>query len=123
MTHFRLQSPVLAGLKNTSLYLPDASYSEKELELIFAHELCHYQRKDLWYKMLLLTVNTLYWFNPFLYFMTKEAEKDVEYLCDSQVISNRSQADCAIYNRLLLKTAAGKPISSLFICRSQRQHC
>lgn len=106
MTHFKLQTPILAGLRNPCLYLPDNSYTEKELEFIFAHELCHYKRRDLWYKMLLLAVNTIYWFNPFLYFMTKEAEKDVEYLCDSQVIFNCSHTERSIYNHLLLKTAA-----------------
>ena len=56
MMNPRVQSPVLAGLGRTYLYLPDIPYTEQELELIFKHELFHYRHKDLWYKMLLLIV-------------------------------------------------------------------
>lgn len=101
-----LQSPLLVGIINTRLYLPDVSYSEKELMLIFIHELSHYRNRDLWYKTFLMAVNTIYWFNPLIYLMVKEAEKDVEYICDSKVVAKCSHADCMLYNRLLLKTAA-----------------
>ena len=106
MMNPRVQSPVLAGLGRTYLYLPDIPYTEQELELIFKHELFHYRHKDLWYKMLLLIVDTVYWFNPLLHWMIREADKDIEYICDCHVIAGYPKRDHTVYNRLLLKTAA-----------------
>lgn len=102
----KLFSPVLAGLKETRLYIPQTNYSMEELQLIFYHELSHYKCRDLWYKMLLLIVKTIYWFNPLLYVMAAEAEKDIENLCDSSVIETCEKPERQLYNQLLLKTAA-----------------
>lgn len=101
----RLTSPLLLGLFRPILYLPAADYSNSEIKLIFHHELAHYQNKDLWYKLLLLTVNTLYWFNPALYLMRKQADKDIEHLCDSKVMKTCIGNEHTIYHKLLLKTA------------------
>ena len=106
MLNTKLKSPILAGLKSTYLYLPDVLYTEEELKLIIIHELAHYKHKDLWYKLLLVIVNTLYWFNPLLYLMAKEADKDLEYICDSSVLVDCSQSNQIIYSKLLLKTAS-----------------
>ncbi|MCH1982315.1 M56 family metallopeptidase [Ruminococcus sp. OA3] len=106
MMNPRVQSPVLAGLGRTYLYLPDVPYTDRELELILKHELFHYRHKDLWYKMFLLIVDTVYWFNPLLHWMIREADKDIEYICDCYVIAGYPKSDHAVYNRLLLKTAA-----------------
>ncbi len=106
MLNSKLNSPILAGLRKVYLCIPSEHYSDEELELIFSHELCHYNNKDLWYKMFLLIVNTIFWFNPFLYLMKNEAQKDIEYICDSRVVMNRSQEECISYGKLLIKTAA-----------------
>lgn len=106
MTNSRLSGPLLAGIRNTYLYLPTGDYTRDEYELIFRHELCHYRSKDLWYKMLMICVTIVYWFNPAVYFMKKEAERDIEFICDESVIKDRSREDKLRYNRLLLKTAA-----------------
>jgi|GEM_PF-1964890 len=101
----KLSSPALAGLIRPVLCLPEAEYTEDELKLIFKHELHHYKNKDLWYKLFLLLVGTVYWFNPFLYLMRKEAENDLEYICDGNVIKASTYSERTIYHRLLLRTA------------------
>lgn len=108
MLNSRISSPVLAGLWRVYIYLPDVQYTQEELELILLHELYHYSHKDNWYKLLLLLVNTLYWFNPLLYFIKKEAEKDIEYMCDSRVTSRCCHLERNMYKKLLLKTAANQ---------------
>lgn len=102
----RISTPVLAGLKDTGLYLTENPYETEELRFILRHELSHYRRKDLWYKMLLLAVSTLYWFNPALLWMQSEAEKDIENLCDGTVVEHYTKTEKMHYGRLLLKTAA-----------------
>lgn len=78
--------------------------------MIFRHELCHYRSRDLWYKLLMICITTVYWFNPAVYFMKKEAERDIEFICDEKVMKGRNREDKLRYNQLLLKTAAlGRP--------------
>lgn len=102
----KLSGPLLAGIRNTYLYLPERDYSGDECELIFRHELCHYRNRDLWYKLLMIWITTVYWFNPAVYFMKKEAERDIEFICDESVMKGRNHEDKLRYNQLLLKTAA-----------------
>lgn len=118
-----LPSPMLAGLRNTGLYIPEDVYGEKELEFIFSHELSHYLRRDLWYKMLMLAVTTIYWFNPALYLMQREAEKDIENLCDGRMTAQYTMKERMKYGELLLRFAASQsriPYVSVSFSNSKR---
>ena len=106
MVNEQLSGPLLAGTVRTCLYLPNAVYTKRELRMIFAHELCHYYRRDLWYKMLLYAAATVYWFNPAMILLLREADRDLELLCDAQVTAGKSREYCLAYNRLLLRSAA-----------------
>lgn len=101
-----ITTPLLAGLFHTKLYLPAVGYSAEERKLIFCHELTHYCHRDLWYKFLLRTCATVYWFNPFLLLMLGEAEKDIENLCDGAVVRGADLSEHQLYRKLLLKTVA-----------------
>lgn len=103
-----LTSPMLAGIRNPGLYVPEKAFTLEELEFIFSHELSHYMRHDLWYKMLMLIVTTIYWFNPALYLMQREAEKDIENLCDGKMAAHYTMKDRMKYGELLLKIAASQ---------------
>lgn len=106
MQNAGLSTPLLAGLFRTKLYLPAVSYSAKELKLVYHHELTHYLHRDLWYKMLLRICASVYWFNPVLLFMLWEADKDIENLCDAEVVRVCSRAERKLYRKLLLRTVA-----------------
>ena len=101
-----LTTPLLAGLFHTKLYLPATGYSAEERKLVFYHELTHYCHRDLWYKMLLRICASIYWFNPFLLIMLKEADKDIENLCDTAVINRVNKKEHKLYRQLLLRTVA-----------------
>ena len=101
-----LTTPLLAGLFHTRLYLPAAGYSAEERKLVFYHELTHYCHRDLWYKMLLRICASIYWFNPFLLIMLKEADKDIENLCDTAVVHRVNKKEHKLYRQLLLRTVA-----------------
>lgn len=106
MENRNLSTPVLAGLFHPALYLTEAPCDREELSFILRHELTHYKRRDLWFKLLLLAVSTIYWFNPALYLMRSEAEKDIENLCDGRVLQASPMQSRLHYSQLLLKTAA-----------------
>ncbi|MCU6767222.1 M56 family metallopeptidase [Blautia ammoniilytica] len=101
-----LTTPLLAGLFHTKLYLPATGYSAEERKLVFYHELTHYNHRDLWYKMFLRICASIYWFNPFLLLMLKEADKDIENLCDTDVIHRINLEENRLYRQLLLRTVA-----------------
>lgn len=106
MQNASLTTPLLTGLFKPALYLPSVGYTAEELKLIFHHELSHYHRKDLWYKALLRTCASVYWFNPCLRMMLKEAECDIENLCDANVVRHCTAPEHRLYRRLLLRTVA-----------------
>ena len=59
-------------------------------------------------KMLLLIVDTVLLVQPLLHWMIREADKDIEYICDCHVIADIPKRDHTVYNRLLLKPAASE---------------
>lgn len=95
-------SPMLVGLLRPCLYLPEEKWRERELSFILRHELTHYRRHDLWYKLALLWANALHWFNPLLYLLVREASADLELTCDDEVVFGADQADRRAYSEALL---------------------
>ena len=93
------------GLFRTTVYLPHEHYTAQELEMIFRHELIHWQRKDLWYKLLLLAARSIHWCNPLVWRMAKRAERDLEISCDSMAVQGRDAAYRKAYGLMILQEA------------------
>lgn len=102
----KVTTPLLTGLLRPRIYLPSDRYTWKELELLLSHELSHYRHHDLWYKLLLQLVCIVYWFNPLLHWMRREADQDLEFLCDERIMKDGAHEERMQYNYLLAQTAA-----------------
>lgn len=102
----KVTTPLLTGLLRPRIYLPSDRYTWKELELLLSHELSHYRHHDLWYKLILQLVCIVYWFNPLLHWMRREADQDLEFLCDERIIKDGAHEERMQYNYLLAQTAA-----------------
>ena len=100
-----LESPMAVGLFRTTVYLPHEHYTVQELEMIFRHELIHWRRKDLWYKLLLLAARSIHWCNPLVWLMAKRAERDLEISCDSMAVQGRDAAYRKAYGLMILQEA------------------
>lgn len=100
-----LESPMAVGLFRTTVYLPHEHYTAQELEMIFRHELIHWRRKDLWYKLLLLAARSIHWCNPLVWRMAKRAERDLEISCDSMAVQGRDAAYRKAYGLMILQEA------------------
>ena len=59
--------------------------SDKEIEFILLHELCHYKRKDNYLCNILLLLQVIHWFNPFIWYLFKIIRKDIEIATDYKV--------------------------------------
>lgn len=92
-----VQSPMIIGLFMPILVLPEKEYTAQELQFILQHEMIHYHRKDLWYKLLLLLANAVHWFNPLVYLMFREAGVDLEYACDAEVVKEKDFDERKLY--------------------------
>ncbi len=99
----RSQSPMLIGLRKPAIVLPEMNYSEDDYVVILSHELNHYKRHDLWYKLLVLAALCIHWFNPLVWIMLREADNDLEITCDEAVVRNSSNDDRAHYCEAILR--------------------
>ena len=101
-----ISCPMLIGVFCPKLVLPAfKKWERKELELVVAHELWHYKRKDLWLKILMMAVCCLNWFNPLVFVMKKQFFYDMELACDNSVLKNRNGEERETYARIMLSFA------------------
>jgi beta-lactamase regulating signal transducer with metallopeptidase domain len=99
-------TPLVTGLIQPIVILPDEDYNDSELYDILLHEMTHAKRGDVWYKMLLVAAKTVYWFNPLVYWMTREAVQDVELSCDDRVLHGRDRSGRSAYGTTIVNSLA-----------------
>jgi len=102
-----ISAPMLFGLMRPVVLLNDTDYRPDELRLIIQHELTHYKRLDLWYMLILEALKSVYWFNPAVLLMAKQAKKDIEITCDALVVQGLDMDIRKSYSNLILNIAAG----------------
>ncbi|MCL2855310.1 MAG: hypothetical protein FWE21_06795 [Defluviitaleaceae bacterium] len=105
-----IASPMLTGLVRPIIILPSKmDYSDAELAFVLKHELIHHKRRDIWAKLLLLAVKCVYWFNPAVYLMARQADKDAEMICDSLTTHGMETGDKKRYSQLILSLVGVVP--------------
>ena len=97
--------PILIGIIKPRILLPEIDLNRDELQFIIKHELVHYKRKDLWYKLLLMIAAVIHWFNPFVYLIIKAVGTSCERSCDAEVIRNTSMETRHNYGKTILDMA------------------
>ncbi len=98
-----IQSPMLIGILKPAIILPEMTYGEDDYIVILSHELNHYKRHDLWYKIVVLAALCVHWFNPMVWLMVREANNDLEISCDEAVVKTSSNDDRAQYCEAILR--------------------
>lgn len=91
-TSRNVPNPMLIGIWKPILFLPHDNYTDHELEFILKHELIHYKRHDMIFKLLILGAQAIHWFNPVVWFMVREASRAIEHYCDETIVDNQSLA-------------------------------
>ena len=99
-----LPSPISWGVVRPVILLnSEAAESHDEAEAIITHELAHVARLD-WAKLLLARVAVaLFWFNPFIWLLSREAHQLREEAADDAVLA--TDIDGAEYASLLVGVA------------------
>ncbi|MBN1480024.1 redoxin domain-containing protein [candidate division KSB1 bacterium] len=100
-----INSPFWYGFLRPRIFIPVHlldSLSEKNLEHIFLHELAHYKRFDLQVALLQTILQSLYWFNPFVWYSFWKMRADRELACDELVLKILGKEESDSYGRTLV---------------------
>lgn len=101
-----VRTPMLMGVFRPFLVLPDADYTQTQLENIFLHELMHYSRRDIVYKWLSVPIYAAQWFNPLSYLMRREINRACELSCDEMLIARMDRSQKQSYGDTLISLAS-----------------
>ena len=107
-TSDKISSPLMIGLFKPTLLLPKTTMTEEQFDNILAHEMVHFKRKDIWYKWFISIVKCIHWYNPTVYYISKQADIECEISCDLAVVKGMSEEQETNYiNTILTLLAAG----------------
>lgn len=97
------REPFLIGFREPVLIIPDRDYSGQVLHFIFLHECTHMRHKDMLYKLFMLFMQSLLWFQPFIYLLKVVSYRDVEVACDEAVVEGKDISAREEYAQALLE--------------------
>lgn len=109
-------TPVMLGLCKPVIVLPQGPMDREDLALVLRHELLHRKRWDVAYKGLMVLCTCVHWFNPLVWWLGREAGRNLELCCDDGVLQGGDAVARRRYGELLLRTAEGRalPFSTRF---------
>ncbi len=100
-------SPCVTGIIRPRIYLiPELTDQQKAHILL--HEKMHIRYLDPIWKVVSFIVMSIHWFNPFLWFMYKIFQGELEKACDERVLARLGEDKKADYSESLLALAASK---------------
>lgn len=97
-----IETPMLIGIFKSQILIPMNSFSEDEIRFILKHELIHFKRKDLLYKVIIFITNAIHWFNPIIYLMNKEISYECESSCDEAIMKSEPINRRKLYGEMIL---------------------
>ncbi len=86
----RLTVPLVMGTIKPVILVPVAlanQLSTREAEAILLHELAHIRRNDYLVNMIQLFIETILFYNPFVWLISSIIRKEREYCCDDMVVN------------------------------------
>lgn len=87
----RISSPLMTGVFKPLLLLPDTALTEEQLDNIVLHEMTHFKRRDMLVKWFSMIVKSIHFFNPTVYFISKQLEEECEISCDAAVVKDMTR--------------------------------
>lgn len=99
-----LISPVSLGIFRKKICLPlDASFTEKELEYIFFHELYHFRNGDHLLHLTARLAQCIFWWFPLVKLLARDLEEFMELRCDACVAGGMNLEEKEGYLRTMIK--------------------
>lgn len=101
-----ISTPCTIGMRKKYIVIPAhmiAFFDEEEVGFILEHEFYHVMHRDLLWKLVVLLLNCLNWFNPLYYFLRKNLSEWTEAACDEEVTKNFTKGQKRKYCELIIK--------------------
>lgn len=98
-------TPFVVGILKPNIVMPETEISDMEAYLILKHEMLHYYRGDTAVKILCEILKAIYWWNPFMYMLSKLVSNMQEINVDFQVSKGLSNLEQLEYTQCLINTA------------------
>ena len=95
-------SPFITGIFRPMLILPKTELSGEQLDNILRHEMTHFKRHDILYKWFAEFVKCIHWFNPVVWYVSKQIAAECEISCDMSVTKNMSGSEEMSYVSTIL---------------------
>ena len=96
----------LFGFLKPRLVLPENALrklNDRELRMIFLHELTHVKRGDILLNWIIIFASSLHWFNPLAWLAMRRLRADRELVCDAMVLSRLAADERRAYGNTLIK--------------------
>ncbi len=100
----RLTNPLTAGVMRPWILLPVTALtglSQEQLEVVLAHELAHIRRADYFWNLLQTSIETLLFFHPAVWWISRRVREERELCCDDIAVAACS--DPTVYASALLR--------------------
>ncbi len=119
-----VESPVSIGFFSKKIVIPDKKWDSDELECVLHHELIHIKVMDNWFKLILLIITAINFYNPFVYYLLYRWNLVSEMYCDEKVIAQKNNDEIKRYANLIVDFAEDKnnvvlPMAGLSINKRQ----
>ena len=105
-------SPMLIGLIKQKLVIPEnfnELYTQDQQVMILEHEICHFDRNDIYWNFIALCFVALFWFHPLVWLAYFRFRRDQELSCDQTVLARKQTKSRINYSKALLVAAEHAP--------------
>ena len=103
-----LGTPVSMGILKKVICLPENSFSEKELENIFLHEMYHFRNHDHILHFLAKIAECVFWWFPPVGVLSRDFEQFIELRCDACVAGKMDAKEKESYLRAIAQVLKGE---------------
>lgn len=99
-----ISTPLTYGLFHPVILIPKSLEKEnhRQLDYVILHEYTHIRRFDILRKLIVTLVTCIYWFNPAVWILYILYNRDIELVCDENVVKSFSGDNRAAYARTLI---------------------
>lgn len=95
-----IKSPMVIGYLKPVILVPAGmltGLTTEQLETIFVHELAHIKRHDYLINLIQSFLETVFFFNPFVWILSSIVRKEREYCCDDLVVQHHGDSRAYAY--------------------------
>ena len=98
----KITTPITIGIINKKIIIPK-SFEINDYKYILKHEIFHIKNKDVEFKFFCVVLESIYFFNPIVKYLTKSINEIIELNCDYNILLNESNLFRKEYGNVLLR--------------------